>query len=116
MSDEETAEGQKAWMRGIKKRIVPFEEDNPAIEPLFINYGHGVVVGGSYYLDVGVITLESFSEDNLDRIGDFAVIHRLVMSRETLVLIQQQISNLLERGENPGASSDSSNTATSRNT
>jgi hypothetical protein len=116
MSDEEAAEGQKLWLKGIVKRIVPFEEDNPAIEPLFINYGHGVVVGGSYYLDVGVITLESFAEENTGRIGDFAVIHRLVMSKETMLLIQQQLNNLLEHGEKPSAPASSNNTQIEKGT
>jgi hypothetical protein len=110
MSDQETAEGQAVFLREIKKRIVPYDEDNPAVEPTFINYGHGVVVGGSYYLDVGVITLESFSQDNQSRIGDFAVIHRLVMSRETMTIIQQQIANVLEHGDGSSASSSSVNT------
>jgi len=104
MSDEETAEGQKMFFRSIKKRIVPFEEDNPAIEPIFVNYSHGVVVGGAYYIDVGVITLESFSlEENKERVADFAVIHRLVMTKEALLLLQEQIKNLLEHGEKPSA-------------
>jgi hypothetical protein len=96
MSGEETTEMKKMTLSSIKKRIVPFDEDNPAIEPLFINYAHAVVVGGSYYVDVGVITLESFSAENESRIGDFAVIHRLVMSKETLVIMRDQLTNILE--------------------
>jgi len=99
MSDEETAEREKMFFRSIKKRIVPFEEDNPAIEPIFVNYSHGVAVGGAYYIDVGVITLESFSEENKERVADFAVIHRLVMTKEALLLLQEQIKNLLDHGE-----------------
>jgi hypothetical protein len=104
MNDEETAEGEEILLRGIKKRIIPFDQDDPAIEPLFINYVHGVLAGGSAYLDVGVITLESFTPENTDRIGDFAVIHRLVMSPATLMLIREQVNNLLTRTEKVKAS------------
>jgi hypothetical protein len=93
MSDEEAVPGQE--IRTIKKRIVPFDQDDPAIEPLFINYVHGVLAGGSAYLDVGVVTLESFSTENTEQVGDFAVIHRLVMSEATLHLIRDQVNNLL---------------------
>lgn len=109
MSGEETPEGEKMALSGIKKRIVPFEEDNPAIEPLFINYAHGVVVGGSYYVDVGVITLESFSPENKSGIGDFAVIHRLVMSKETLVIMRDQLTNLLEHEQEGKSDASTSN-------
>ena len=107
MNDEGATKGQTMTLIGIKKRIVPFDEDNPAIEPLFINYAHAVVVAGSYYVDVGVITLESFASDNESGIGDFAVIHRLVMSKETLVIMRDQLTNLLEHGSKSDASTSS---------
>jgi hypothetical protein len=97
MNDEEAIPGQE--VRTIKKRIIPFDYDDPAIEPLFINYVHGVLAGGSAYLDVGVVTLESFSAENTDQVGDFAVIHRLVMSEATLHLISDQINNLIAHVE-----------------
>ncbi len=87
-------------IRTIKKRIIPLEFSDPVTEPLFINYVHGIFVGGSAYLDVGVITLESFDpSENASGVGDFAVLTRLVMSKETLMLMRDQIETLLEHGD-----------------
>jgi hypothetical protein len=100
MNDEETLPGEMTLnIKGLKKRIVPFEEGDPQTEPLFINYVHGAFVGGSGYLDVGVIPLEAFEspEANVNGIADFAVLTRLVMSKATLILIRDQINDLLTR-------------------
>jgi hypothetical protein len=96
MSDKQTVPAEKNTnITGIKKRIVPFETSDPAIEPLFINYVHAAFVGGSAYLDVGVIPLESLESPDAERIADFAVLTRLVMSKSTLILIRDQINDLL---------------------
>jgi hypothetical protein len=98
MEDDETVPGETMInIKGLKKRIVPFEEEGPATEPLFINYAHGAFVGGSAYLDVGVIPLEEFdpSGKNPDGIVEFAVLTRLVMSKATLTAIRDQINALL---------------------
>ena len=81
--------------RRVKKRMIPLEFSDPVTEPLFINYVHGAYVGGSAYLDIGVITLESFDPDFAENEADFAVLTRLVMSRQTLVLMRDQINDLL---------------------
>jgi hypothetical protein len=95
MNDEPTVLGQ-VILRGVKKRIIPFEEDDPSIEPLFINFAHGALLGDDVYLDVGVITLESIDPAaNNEGIGDFAVLSRLVMSKRTATTIRDQINNLL---------------------
>jgi len=49
----------QAMPHELKKRIGPFEEDTPSIEPLFINCAQAALLGDDFYLDVGVVTLES---------------------------------------------------------
>jgi len=51
MSDEEAVPGKEVRLHGsevrlreVKKRLVPFEQDDPQIEPLFINFAHGAVL------------------------------------------------------------------------
>jgi hypothetical protein len=62
MGDNEALAGDmKLAKTGIRKRIVSFEESDPATEPLFINYAHVAFVAGSAYVDVGVITLETIA-------------------------------------------------------
>jgi hypothetical protein len=105
MNDEdETIPGEtKINIVGLKKRIIAFEQGDPSTEPLFINYAHGAFVGGSAYLDIGVIPLEAFEAPaaNQNGIADFAVLTRLVMSKATLILIRDQINDLLTRKETP---------------
>lgn len=104
MSDGKTASGQTTDpQRRIKKRIIPLEFSDPVTEPLFINFVHGAFVGGSAYLDIGVITLESFDPDTAEDEADFAVLTRLVMSKETLLLLRDQVNNLLLNEEPSGA-------------
>jgi hypothetical protein len=105
MSDKETVPGQavrlpgaEATLREVKKRIVPFEQDDPQIEPLFINFAHGAFLGEDFYLDIGVITLESI-DPATQGVGDFAVISRLVMSKRTASAIRDQIDNVLKEAE-----------------
>lgn len=77
----------------LTKRIVPYEESTPAEEPLFINYAQVSHAGGSAYIDVGVIAL-----DDIMSVSDeatFLVLNRLVMSKETLSALGQQIAALL---------------------
>ena len=114
MSDQEAVPGEAVRLRGaesklreVKKRIVPFEQDDPQIEPLFINFAHGAFLGDDVYLDIGVITLESI-DPATEGVGDFAVISRLVMSKLTAIAIRDQIDNVLKqtertRGETPNA-------------
>ena len=104
MSDQEEVQGQEK-LRGIlgkineiKKRIVPFEQDDPQIEPLFINFALGALLGEDVYLDVGVLTLESI-DPTAKGVGDFAVIHRLVMSKRTAIALRDQIDDVLKAAE-----------------
>jgi len=102
MNDEKTVSGTattEASLSSIKKRIVPFEEENPSLEPLFINFAHAAFLGEDFYLDVGVITLECADpQQNPDRVGDFAVLSRLVMSRRTMVALRDQINGIVGQG------------------
>ena len=101
MSDETAVPGataSSATLKGVRKRIVPFEEENPSIEPLFINFVHAGFLADDFYLDVGVLTLESVDAQlNPDLIGDFAVLNRLAMSKRTMVALRDQISGILEQ-------------------
>jgi hypothetical protein len=105
MSNDETTPretqipGTEARSREVKKRLVPFEQDDPQIEPLFINFAHGALLGDDVYLDVGVITLESI-DPSAGGVGDFAVISRLVMSKRTAVGIRDQINLVLKETAN----------------
>jgi hypothetical protein len=107
MNNQETSPGQAAipgqhdsLLQTIKKRIVPMEDSDPTVEPLFINFAHGAFLGDDFYLDVGVITLESLDfAQNPNRIGDFAVLTRLVMSKRTMVSIRDQINSVLTPGD-----------------
>jgi hypothetical protein len=90
--------GAEAKLREVKKRIVPFEQDDPQIEPLFINFGHGAILGEDVYLDIGVITLESI-DPTIEGVGDFAVISRLVMSKQTAIAIRNQLDEVLRKRE-----------------
>ena len=99
MSDQTTFP-EAATLQGVKKRIVPFEEENPSIEPLFVNFVHGGFLGEDFYLDVGVITLESVDPElNPAKIGDFAVLNRLVMSKRTMIGFRDQINKILEQAD-----------------
>ena len=92
---EETGQGKTEIRPKIKlrKKIVPFEEGNPSEEPLFINYAQAAHAGGSFYLDVGIIPLDEIllSSDE----ATFLVLSRLVMSRETMIAMEDQIKRLL---------------------
>lgn len=104
MNDEAPIPGQEQVLRQIKKRIIPHEQSDPSSEPLFINFVHGAVLGDDYYLDVGVITLESIDPiAPLSGVGDFVVLSRLAMSRRTMESIRDQINNVLAKTGQKGA-------------
>jgi hypothetical protein len=101
MSEKEAIPRQEGTLiNRVEKRIIPHEESDPTVEPLFINFAHGAFFGEDFYLDIGVITLESIDPDKADTekagVGDFAVLNRLVMSRRTAIAIRDQINNVLE--------------------
>jgi hypothetical protein len=77
----------------LRKQIVPFEESNPAEEPLFINYSQVAQAGGSFYIDVGVIPLDDIISKAEE--APFLVLNRLVMSKETLSQMAKQIQEML---------------------
>ena len=102
MSDQEATTGQTI-PRELTKRIVPFEEDTPSIEPLFVNCVQGAFLGDDFYLDVGVVTLESVDvKSDPAKPGEFAVISRLVMSRRTAIMARDQLNFVLAREEKAG--------------
>ena len=84
----------------LRKQIVPFEESSPAQEPLFINYTQVAQAGGSAYIDVGVIPLDELLPGTPE--VTFLVLTRLVMSRETLIGLRDQISLLLQKPDENG--------------
>ncbi|MGB8536499.1 MAG: hypothetical protein WCD57_08805 [Acidobacteriaceae bacterium] len=100
---EEAVTGQTKG-RNVKKRIVPFEEETPSLEPLFINCVQGLFMGDDIFLDIGVITLESMDPNiNTEPVGDFAVLTRLVMSRRTAIAFREQLDFVLRREEKASA-------------
>jgi hypothetical protein len=114
MSDKEAVPGQakvqgvQTRLREVKKRLIPFEQDDPQIEPLFINFAHSAFLGDDIYIDVGVITLESI-EPEKEGIGDFAVIHRLVMSERTARALRDQLSETLKHRESEAPEAPNAN-------
>ena len=92
---EEAGQGQVPRKKiRITKQIVPFEQSSPVDEPLFINYAQVAHAGGSAYIDVGVIPLDDIVSQESEE-ATFLVLNRLVMSRETLAGLPDQISSLL---------------------
>src|SRR5437016_5614605 len=89
---EETGPGQVQAVVS-RKQIVPFEQGDPAQEPLFINYAQVAYAGGSAYIDVGMIALDDILSSSKD--ATFMVLTRLVMSKETFAAIGQEITELL---------------------
>ena len=77
----------------LRKKIVPFEQGGPDEEPLFINYVQVAHAGGSAYIDVGVIPLDEILSQSSE--ATFLVLSRLVMSRETMMGLRDQITQLL---------------------
>jgi hypothetical protein len=106
MSEAAVSEGPlspKAPGITLRKQIVPFEESTPAEEPLFINCAQVAYAGGCAYIDVGVIPLDEIVAPSSE--ATFLVLNRLVMSKETMVALRDQITKLLEGvEENAGAS------------
>jgi hypothetical protein len=99
MSDQDTTSGQ-TMPRELTKRIVPFEEDTPSIEPLFINCAQAALLGDDFYLDVGVVTLESVgTRAGAGNPSEFAVISRLVMGRLTATMVRDQLNFVLAKVE-----------------
>jgi hypothetical protein len=90
---EATRQGQIAPQVKLVKRIVPFEDSSPAEEPLFINYAQVAHAGGCAYIDVGVIPLDDILAKGAE--ATFLVLNRLVMSKETLAGLRDQITALL---------------------
>ena len=99
MSEEKTAEGRTEQRPKItlSKKIVPFEESSPDSEPMFINYVQPSHAGGVAYLDVGIIPLDQILEHSID--ATFLVLSRLVMSRETMIAMRDQITQLFESAD-----------------
>jgi hypothetical protein len=99
MNEYSAAPGQEpVSIKELKKRIVPHDEDNPSVEPLFINFAHGLFLADDFYLDVGVITAESIDPSSPTHgTGDFAVLTRLVMSKRTATGLRDQLTDILEK-------------------
>ena len=101
MSEEKTGKGETETLKQGKitlhKKVVPFEDSGPEQEPLFINYVQVAHAGGIAYIDVGVIPLDEILSQSGD--ATFLVLNRLVMSKETMTGLRDQITQLLESGD-----------------
>ena len=81
----------------LRKIVVPFEQEGPAEEPLFVNMFQVAFHDEIVYIDVGVIPLDDvLNRDNKPELS-FLLLSRLVMSVPTLKNLQTQIASLLER-------------------
>jgi hypothetical protein len=99
MSDKiAAAPGERAQVT-YKKTVVPFEQEGPVEEPLFINMFQVAFHDDVVYIDVGIIPLDEV----LNRTGTteltFDVLNRLVMGVPTLKNLRDQITGLLDRLE-----------------
>jgi hypothetical protein len=87
--------------RKVQKKIESFDQSGgPDTEPMFINYAQASHAAGSAYLDVGIIPLDDIL-GGLESVS-FHVSSRLVMSKETMTIMRDQISELLERLDGNG--------------
>ncbi|MGA2879643.1 MAG: hypothetical protein ABSG13_11895 [Bryobacteraceae bacterium] len=91
-----TTEAGKLGPITYKKAIVPFDQEGPVEEPLFINMCEVAFHDDVVYIDVGIIPLDEV----LNRTGGteltFDVLNRLVMGVPTLKNLRDQISVLLD--------------------
>jgi hypothetical protein len=81
----------------LKKIIVPFEQEGPAEEPLFVNMFQVAFHEEIVYIDAGVIPLDDVLNRDKKPELSFLLLSRLVMSVPTLKNLQTQIGSLLER-------------------
>ena len=78
----------------VKKEVVPFEQESPVEEPLFVNHCQVVHHEGTIYIDVGVIPLDDILSTDGESGIRFIVLNRLVMSIPTFKGLQHQINSL----------------------
>jgi len=98
MSDKIAAAPEERVQVTYKKTIVPFEQEGPVEEPLFINMCQVAFHDDVVYIDVGIVPLDEV----LERTGTeltFDVLNRLVMGVPTLRNLREQITGLLDRLE-----------------
>ncbi len=81
----------------LKKIIVPFEQEGPAEEPLFVNMFQVAFHDEIVYIDAGVIPLDDVLSKGDKSELSFLLLNRLVMGIPTLKNLQTQIASLLER-------------------
>jgi hypothetical protein len=81
----------------LHKKFLPFEDSGPEIEPTFINYVQVAHAAGTAYLDVGVIPLDDIVGQSEE--PTFWVLARLVMSKETMIALRDQITQLFEEAD-----------------
>jgi hypothetical protein len=96
MSEESAEAGKGPPQVKFKKTIVPFEQEGPEEEPLFVNLCEVAFHDDVAYVDVGVVPLDEV----LNRKGStelpFLVLNRLVMGLPTLKNLKDQIVSLLD--------------------
>lgn len=80
------------------KIIVPFEQEGPAEEPLFVNMCQVAFHDDIVYIDVGVVPIDEVLTKGKPDLS-FLLLNRLVMGVPTLKNLQAQISSLLSRLE-----------------
>lgn len=89
----------------IKKVVIPFEQEGPVEEPLFVNMGQVAFHDEIVYIDVGVLPIDEVLTKDAQRELRFLLLSRLVMSVPTLKNLQGQIEQLLAGIKNRETSS-----------
>ncbi len=97
MSDKTAAASGERPQVTYKKTIVPFEQEGPVEEPLFINMCQVAFHDDVVYIDVGIIPLDEVLTGTTEL--TFDVLNRLVMGVPTLRNLRDQITGLLDRLE-----------------
>jgi hypothetical protein len=81
----------------LKKVIIPYEEENPEVEPLFANYFHVLSSGSDVYVDVGLIPADELASAKDGSTVKFVVLSRIAMSPASLALLHGLAGDELAR-------------------
>ncbi len=83
----------------FKKVVIPFEQEGPVEEPLFVNMCQVAFHDDVVYIDVGIVPLDEVLNREGDSELSFLLLNRLVMGVPALKNLQAQIASLLDRLE-----------------
>ena len=83
----------------FRKIVVPFEQEGPAEEPLFVNMCQASFHDDIVYIDFGIVPLDEVWNRAEKKELSFLLLNRLVMGISTLKNLRVQVDDLLDRLE-----------------